>query len=245
MTKNTKLNHKAQKIYEIHFEFACYSLSWPLPGSVVDIPSIAPLKKTDFSFARRYQLQIDSHLLMLFCIHFPFFMLRFCLVWNFQALWMLSQCLLIYMCISSFVPERYCFLIVIYQPLLLQSFCLFCISYICFVSWYVVSFENSSMGCQEEMIFLCFGGMCCRCLLCMFNYDIIYSIISLFSTGLDDFFIGIMRILMSLQVITVFATRLVSEFPWKTFGMGTSHQWLKIREQERKGWAHTRSALWN
>lgn len=38
-------------------------------------------------------------------------------------------------------------------------------------------------------------------------------------------------------VITV-SIRLVPETPWKTLGMGTSHQWLKFRDQAREGWAH-------
>lgn len=46
----------------VFLDLANYSWAWVLSQSMVNVPSVSPLKKTDFPFPSFYQLQIDSWL---------------------------------------------------------------------------------------------------------------------------------------------------------------------------------------
>lgn len=58
-----------------------YFWVWGLSWSVVDKPSVIPLKKIDFSSSISYHLQLASWLGVGVYIHLPFSVLKFCLAW--------------------------------------------------------------------------------------------------------------------------------------------------------------------
>lgn len=69
--QTNKQTNKQQK-YRICFLLANYSRAGARPWSVVEILSVSPLEKTNFSFTSRYRLQIAAWSSVGFCVHFPF-----------------------------------------------------------------------------------------------------------------------------------------------------------------------------
>lgn len=61
-----------QRCRWVCFVFVIYCWVWGLPLRMVCTPSNTPLEKTNYSFARDYQLEIDSRLGMGSCVHFFF-----------------------------------------------------------------------------------------------------------------------------------------------------------------------------
>lgn len=102
-------------------------LRWDLLWNLVDIPSAIPVEKTDLLSPSSYQLQMTPWLGMGLCPPFAFLVLGFVWIELVQVLCVLSWCLWAHVWISTVESVRCCFLGVIHNLGLLESFqILFC-----------------------------------------------------------------------------------------------------------------------
>lgn len=80
-TIKKRMHTNTPQKFGICFVLANYSWVWGLSWSVVAIPNVTPLKKTDFPSLSSYHLQIASWSGLCLFVHIPF-VLGFCLAWT-------------------------------------------------------------------------------------------------------------------------------------------------------------------